>query len=913
MENNFHTKDIGDVVSHFQTDLEKGLSTEQAAQHLEKYGENKLAEAKPKTMFERFIEQISDFMIIVLLVAAAISFIADPREGWVEALLILLIVIINAIFGIIQESRAEKSLDAIKKMSSPTAKVLRGGIEQIIPIEQVVVGDIVSIEAGDFVPADIRIVESHNLKIDESALTGEAVPVEKNTNAIADEEVPLGDRLNSGFMSTVVTYGRGKGVVVATGMDTEIGKIAGMLNESEFIQTPLQKSLAGLGKVLAIVALVISLIVFIISFIYAENPNFLDWVRDTEPGGGIKAFMAAVSLAVAAIPEGLPAIVTVVLAIGMQNLVRQKAIMRKLPAVETLGSTSIICSDKTGTLTQNKMTIQKVYYDDQLVGVEAIDNVEGNLLSLVQYGVLCNDTKVQKIDGVYDTIGDPTEVALINLAATLKLDPVSINQTFERVHELPFDSERKLMTTVNKIDGKLVSITKGAPDVLFGRLDSINRNGEVKPFSDQDLTQLEDANLQMANEALRVLAVGYKVLNEQVDVTTLTSEDLEANLTFIGLVGMIDPPREEAKEAIRLCKRAGIQTIMITGDHKNTAIAIAKDLGILEDPTQAISGIELDQMSDEEFSENIENIRVYARVSPENKVRIVKTWRSKGKVTAMTGDGVNDAPALKSADIGVAMGITGTEVAKGAADMILTDDNFATIVNAVREGRTIFSNIKKAIFYLLSSNVGEIVTILLGTLLFKFILGANVGTPLTAIQILWVNLVTDSLMAIALGLENPEPNVMSKKPRDTRRSIFAEGFGVRILINGVLLGIASFVAYIIGYKMAEGTNQDPILVAQTMTFMTLAFSQLFHAFNSRSEEVSIFKLGVLSNKYLVGAFLISSLLQLSTFLLQDVFSITLLTIPQVLIVLGLALIRVVTNEISKWINWKRKGLSMDNI
>lgn len=913
MEKPFHTQDIGDVVSHFQTNLETGLTSAQAKEHLERYGANKLAETKPKTLFQRFLEQIADFMIIVLLIAAAISFIVDPKEGWVEALLILLIVIVNAIIGIIQESRAEKSLEAIKKLSSPHAKVLRDGIEQVIPIEEVVVGDIVTIEAGDFVPADIRLFETHSLKIDESALTGEAVPVEKNTETIAEEDVPLGDRLNSGFMSTVVTYGRGKGIVVATGMKTEIGKIAGMLSEAESIQTPLQKSLASLGKVLAVVALIISLIVFIISYIYAETPNFFDWVVDNQPGGGIKAFMAAVSLAVAAIPEGLPAIVTVVLAIGMQNLVKQKAIMRKLPAVETLGSTNIICSDKTGTLTQNKMTIQKVYVDDTLRSVENVKAVEGNLKTLIQYGVLCNDTKVQKLNGTYDTIGDPTEIALIHLAISLNLDPVSIINAYERVYEYPFDSDRKLMTTVYSIDGQLISITKGAPDVLFQRLANIRRQDQVTPFSDKDLKTLEEANLRMANEALRVLAIAYKTLEPNADVTALTPEALEKDLTFIGLVGMIDPPREEVKDAIRLCKRAGIETIMITGDHKNTAIAIAKDLGIITDPSQAISGPELDQMSDEEFEEKIEQIRVYARVSPENKVRIVRTWRKKGKVTAMTGDGVNDAPALKSADIGVAMGITGTEVAKGAADMILTDDNFATIVNAVKEGRTIFANIKKAIFYLLSSNVGEIMTILLGSLFFKFLLGVNVGTPLTAIQILWVNLVTDSLMAIALGLENPEPNVMSKPPRDTRKSIFADGFGRRILINGILLGLASFVAYIIGFKMTPGAIEQKITVAQTMTFMTLAFSQLFHAFNARSEEVSIFKLGILSNRYLVGAFLISALLQLSTFLLPNVFNITLLTIPQVFIVLGLALIRILTNEVTKFINWKRKGLSFDSI
>lgn len=898
MEKNFHTKDIQEILSLYNSNLISGLTKEQVEKNKEQYGENKLQEAKPKSLFKRFIEQVSDFMIIVLLVAAVISFIAHPSEGWVEALLILFIVIINAILGIVQESKAEKSLEAIKKMSSPNAKVIRDGVERIIPIEEVVVGDIVLMDAGDYMPADVRLVESHSLKVDESALTGEAVPVEKNTDPITDEEVPLGDRLNSGFMSTVVTYGRGKGVVVATGMDTEIGKIAGMLSQAEFTQTPLQKSLAQLGKTLAIVALGISLIVFVINYFQADQANFFTWLTDRGDGGGIDAFMAAVSLAVAAIPEGLPAIVTIVLAIGMQNLVKRKAIMRKLPAVETLGSTDIICSDKTGTLTQNKMTVKKVYYNHQFLDIDKIGTVEGNLIPLVQYGVLCNDTKVNKENGTYVTIGDPTEIALIDLAANLNLDPIQILKSNERIHELPFDSERKLMTTVHNIDGKLISITKGAPDVLFNRIESIKMNDQVESFTQTHLDQLNEANIDMANQALRVLAVGFKELDSKVDPSTLTMEDLEAQLTFIGLVGMIDPPREEAKDAIALCKKAGIRTIMITGDHKNTAIAIARELGIISDSNQAISGAELDKMSDEEFEKAIERYGVYARVSPENKVRIVKTWRKKDRIVAMTGDGVNDAPALKSSDIGVAMGITGTEVAKGAADMILTDDNFATIVNAVGEGRTIFANIKKAIFYLLSSNVGEIFTILLGTLFFSIILNENVGTPLGAIQILWVNLVTDSLMAIALGLENAEPNVMDKEPRDTTKSIFAGGFGMRIFINGFLLGLASFVAYIIGYRMA-GPDQNPIIVAQTMTFMTLAFSQLFHAFNSRSEDLSIFKLGVFSNKYLVGAFLLSATLQLLTFLVPNVFGITLLTIPQILIVLGLSIIRIVFNELMK--------------
>jgi P-type Ca2+ transporter type 2C len=882
--NLYHTKTTLAVEQELTTSSQKGLSINEVRKRQEQYGKNKLDETKPKSLFKRFIEQIADFMIGVLLAAAFISFFTGEEE---EAILILVIVLINAILGIVQESKAEKSLEAIKKLSSPNAKVIRDGKQQVISIEELVPGDLIVIDAGDFMPADCRLIESHSLKVDESALTGEAVPVEKDIEIISDESVALGDRINCGFMSTVVTYGRGKGIVFGTGMKTEMGKIANMLNESATTQTPLQKSLAELGKILAILALAISALIFVIGLFQGQELS--------------EMFITAISLAVAAIPEGLPAIVTIVLAIGMQNLVKRKAIMRKLPAVETLGSTDIICSDKTGTLTQNKMTIEKLYVNQETNDVKEIESLNEDQLQLILYGVLCNDTKVQQEDDGLKTIGDPTEIALIDLANRLTINPIEQIEHFKRLYELPFDSDRKLMTTINEIDGKIISITKGAPDVLFAKATKIELNNQVKPLTTEDLNTISNANLEMANQALRVLAFGYKVLEQTNNLNELTQAELEHDLIFIGLVGMIDPPREEAKEAIKLCKQAGIKTIMITGDHKNTAVAIAKQLGIIEEAHEAISGFELDQISDTDFNQEIEKYGVYARVSPENKVRIVKTWQSKGKVVAMTGDGVNDAPALKNADIGVAMGITGTEVAKGASDMVLTDDNFSTIVSAVEEGRTIFSNIKKAIHFLLSCNTGEIITILLGTLLGTLIFDAAI-TPLTATQILWVNLVTDSLAAIALGLEKSEPDVMNQLPRDTTKSIFHGGLGYKIAVQGALLGVLSFIAYYIGYSLTKDYH-----IAQTMTFMTLAFTQLFHAFNARSENHSIFKIGLFSNKYLILAFVASTILQLFTISFnfsRQLFDIVTLTINQSLIVLGLSILPIVIVELHKLLTKK---------
>src|SRR5690554_3635043 len=852
-------------------------------------------------------------MIFVLLGAAVISMVLafvnkEPSEIF-EGLLILAIVLINAVLGIVQEGKAEKALESIKKMSSPHARVLRDGVETVVSVEDIVVGDIVLLAAGDIVPADLRIIESHNLQIDESALTGESVPVDKITNVIDEDELPLGDQANLAFMSTVVTYGRGKALVIGTSMNTEIGKIAGMIDSAIAQETPLQANINKLGKLLAIIALGIVGAIFVI-----------DIIQSIIHTGGLtsdtilESFMTAIALAVAAIPEGLPAIITIVLALGMRNLANRSAIMKSLPSVETLGSTSVICSDKTGTLTQNVMTITEVYSNKEFVETKE-GNDYSNLEKLINFGVLCNDTTVNNIDNKYELIGDPTEKALVDLAINANLNPIDINNKFKRVYEFSFDSERKLMSTINEIDGKYFVITKGAPDVVFDLVKDIEGKDSIKDYA--------KANLDMANKALRVLAVGYKEIPKNTDFTKLTPQDVEKDLTLVGLYGMIDPARPEVKDAIEVCYKAGITTVMITGDHKNTAIAIAKDLNIItSDDDMALTGLELDQLSDEEFYDIVDHVRVYARVSPENKVRIVNAWKSRDVVVAMTGDGVNDAPALKNADIGIAMGITGTEVAKGAADMILTDDNFETIISAVSEGRSIFDNIKKAIHFLLSCNIGEIITILLGTLiggiLFSSIVnaGGNVHI-LSAVQILWVNLVTDSLMAIALGLDPKNPDIMDKKPRNKNDGIFTDGLWRRILWQGLMIGLLAFVAYYIGYQLADSSlyagQTDAWVKAhtgQTMAFMVLAFSQLFHAFNVRSTRLSIFKLKI--NKYLVYAFFASFALQMLTLLpgVSNIFDIIFIKQWELwLMIFVLAFLPVIITEIVKLVlnlNDKRK-------
>lgn len=857
------TKEV--LLNELETSM-TGLSLLEAKNRAEKYGKNKLDDGKKRHILLKFFDQFKDFMVIVLIVAAMIAFAAAIIEGkpeeLTEGILIISIVVINAVLGLVQEAKAEQALESIKKMSSPNATVLRDGKEIVVPVEDVVIGDIVSLQAGDYMPADVRILQSINLKSDESALTGEPIPVEKITHAIDKADVPLGDRVNLGYMSTVVTYGRGLAVVTATGMQTEIGKIASMLSSTESESTPLQKSISKLGKTLALIALVVVLIIFVIQIARGFFAGEIHW---------LEAFMSAVALAVAAIPEGLPAIITIVLALGMQNLVKQRAIMRTLPAVETLGSTSIICSDKTGTLTQNLMTVTDTYLIGNQEKVSDIKNPSGTLQKLIEYGVLCNDTRVQlSSNGHFIKIGDPTEIALTDLAIHTGLNPIDILTKYPRVHELPFDSERKLMTTVHEIGGTYVSITKGAPDVVISKVSKIDENGETLDSTKNTTTTLLEQNAYFADQALRVLAIAYKTYDKSVDISKLNYDELENDLTMLGLVGMIDPARPEVKDAIIETKKAGITTVMITGDHKNTAVAIAKELGILASNHLAVTGKELDAMSDDEFKSKLENIRVYARVSPENKVRIVTAWKATGLIVAMTGDGVNDAPSIKKADIGIAMGITGTEVAKGAADMILTDDNFATIVGAVSEGRTIFANIKKAIHFLLSCNIGEIITIFLGVTIGILLFPNEPHLQiLSAAQILWVNLVTDSFMAIGLGLEPKEPDIMNHPPRDNSKSIFADGLGLKIAWQGTMIGLITFLAFFIGYQM------NGLQHAQTLTFMVLALSQLFHAFNVRSENYSTFSLK--NNKFLLYAFIGCLVLQLMTvfipFIAENVFGI----------------------------------------
>lgn len=856
-----------ELIELTHSNLDQGLTSSEVAIRIERDGLNKLNEGKKRSLFMRLIDQLNDFMVFILLGAAVISIVlaivnkemADIFEGG----LILAIVFINAILGLVQEGKAEKALESIKKMSSPHATVLRDGVEIVISVEEIVTGDIVLLSAGDIIPADLRIVESHNLKVDESALTGEPVPVDKISTSIPADELPLGDQANLAFMSTVVTYGRGKALVIHTGMNTEIGKIAGMIDDAVNEQTPLQQNINKLGKTLALVALAIVAGIFVIDIVQSLIAS--GFTADTV----LESFMTAIALAVAAIPEGLPAIITIVLALGMRNLANHSAIMKSLPSVETLGSTSVICSDKTGTLTQNVMTITAMYSDQKFIEVKEGSNYS-DVKKLIEFGVLCNDTKVNLIDEAYSLIGDPTEKALIDLAINTNNNPIDINNNFKRIHEYSFDSERKLMTTINEINGEYYSITKGAPDVVFNLVKDIEGNKD----SIQDYAKV---NLDMADQALRVLAISYRKVSKDLDFDNLPASHFENELTLLGLVGMIDPARPEVKDAIRVCDDAGIKTVMITGDHKNTAIAIAKDLHIIvSDSDMALTGLELDALSDEEFDEIVEHVRVYARVSPENKVRIVNAWKKRDVVVAMTGDGVNDAPALKNADIGIAMGITGTEVAKGAADMILTDDNFETIVTAVSEGRSIFDNIRKAIHFLLSCNVGEIITILLGTLVGAILFTTIEGNVhiLSAVQILWVNLVTDSLMAIALGLDPKNPDIMNKKPRNKSDGLFQGGLWKRILWQGVMIGLLSFGAYWIGYTFADPSkygftstadiNWLKMHTGQTMAFMVLAFSQLFHAFNVRSSKISIFKLKV--NKYLVGAFVLCFGLQMLTLL-----------------------------------------------
>mgnify|MGYP000145128869 FL=1 len=860
----YHQLPASEAVQTLDSDSSRGLRSEQVQERLTSFGENKLKEKKKKTNFQRFLAQFKDVMILILLAAAVVSFViacveGEPKEFF-EPLLILLIVVLNAIMGVMQESKAEKALEALKNLSAPHARVIRDGKESVIDASQLVPGDIIRLEAGDFIPADGRLLRSVSLKCEESALTGESVPSEKDAEAAVEEKAPLGDRSNMVFSGCSVTYGTALAVVTATGMDTEMGKIANLLDNESDSQTPLQQKLAQLGKYLGILALAACAIIFVVGL-----------------ANGIPAleiFMTAVSLAVSAIPEGLPAIVTIVLSIGVQRMVKKNALIRRLPAVETLGSASVICSDKTGTLTQNRMTLVKAYVDGQN-GLEDISTQNSDpVRRLLQYASLCCDGTVTFQGDEVQHIGDPTETAIVLAAHRNGMPKDDLNRRYPRLAELPFDSDRKLMTTINQIDGKYVVIVKGAFDMMVPRCVA------------GDLEKARDTVEQMSSDALRVLAIAWK----EIDAVPQhpTSEELECGLTLMGLVGMIDPPRPEAKKAVDVCRRAGIKPVMITGDHVVTAAAIAKDLGIMQPGDRAITGAELDAMTDAELDSQVERISVYARVSPENKIRIVKAWQRKGQVVSMTGDGVNDAPALKAADIGCAMGITGTDVAKGAADMTLTDDNFSTIVDAVREGRGIYANIRKVVGFLLGTNIGEVITVFTAMLLWH-------KTPLLSMQLLWINLVTDSLPAISLGMEAVEADVMEKKPRSREEGIFAHGLGLRVVLQGIMFAVLSLIAFVVGEK-AVGT----LAGGQTMAFLVLSVSQVVQAYNMRSEH-SLFQIGPFSNHKLNWAALVSLLLVALVLFtpLRIPFGLTVLPGKTYLMGFGLTLIPVLVMELSK--------------
>ena len=859
-----HHSPLEELFQAFSSSKDQGLTAVQAEAAREKYGPNKLAEGRKKTNLQRFFAQFKDVMILILLVAAAISFGVACTTGetseFFEPVLILLIVVLNAIMGMLQESKAEKALDALKSLSAPHARVIRDGKEQVIDAAELVPGDVIHLEAGDFVPADARLLSSAGLKSEESALTGESVPSEKDAAAEVAEDAPLGDRSNMVFSGCSITYGAAEAIVTATGMNTEMGKIAGLLSGEGDSQTPLQKKLAQLGKYLGILALVACGIIFVVGLIDGMDV--------------LEIFMTSVSLAVSAIPEGLPAIVTIVLSIGVQRMVKKNAIIRRLPAVETLGSASVICSDKTGTLTQNRMTLVKAYVDggEDLEDITTANSPE--VRRLLMCGTLCSDGSITFEGDTVKHIGDPTETAIILAAHQNEMPKEELAKQFPRLAELPFDSDRKRMTSVNRVNGKVMVIVKGAFD-------------SITPLCVAgDLEQAARVNEQMSRDALRVLAIAYRVLDEMPNEATI--ETLERDLTFLGLVGMIDPPRPEARDAVAICRKAGIKPVMITGDHVVTASAIAKDLGILREGDRAVTGAELDAMSEEELDREVEHISVYARVSPENKIRIVKAWQRKGQIVSMTGDGVNDAPALKAADIGCAMGITGTDVAKGAADMTLTDDNFATIVDAVREGRGIYANIRKVVGFLLGTNIGEVLLVFFSMLLWR-------KTPLLSMQLLWINLVTDSLPAIALGMEAVEPDVMDRPPRPKSEGIFAHGLGVRVVLQGAMFAILAMIAFYVGEA-----ETGLLAGGQTLAFMVLSLSQIVQAYNMRSEH-SLFRIGPFTNHKLNWACLISlALVALVLFTpVGIVFEIVKLPGNLYLLGFGLSLVPVLVMELSK--------------
>lgn len=817
----FYNLSVDDVEKTFETDANIGLGADDAKQRLARDGANEFERKKQKSLLAKFLEQFKSFMILVLLVAAAISGVVGYMhgEGFTDAIIILVIVIVNALIGTAQEVKAEKSLEALEKMSAPYSKVLRDGQVVTIPSREIVKGDVVVIETGDLIPADLRLTEAINLKVEEAALTGESVPEEKHT-AVITGEAPLGDRENMVFSSTLVSYGRGKGIVVATAMSTEVGKIAGMIQSVPETKTPMQARIDQLGKFLGIAALVICLVIFLVGIL--QGRQMLDM------------FMTAVSLAAAAIPEGLPAVSTIVLAVGVQRLAKRNAIVRHLPSVETLGSTNVICSDKTGTLTQNRMTIVNLYADHQLSELPL--DLSPDQTRLLTSSMLANDAKLSREADAWKTTGDPTETAFLDAGLRVGLNKNEVEKQQERVAEIPFDSERKMMTTVNRNGGKLEVHSKGGVDELLACCSFILLNGEISELTEHEKEKIRKANIHMAEKALRVLGVAYKEI--ETLPSEITPQTLEHGLIFAGMVGMIDPPREEVRDAVIKCREAGIKPVMITGDHLITAVAIAESLDIKEADEIALTGSELEKMSEAELVRQINDTSVYARVSPEHKVRIIKAFQQQGAIVAMTGDGVNDAPALKLADIGLAMGITGTDVSKGAADVVLADDNFTTIVAAVEEGRRIYDNILKAIQFMLSTNIGEIVVIFVAIV-------SNWPTPLLPIQILWINLVTDSLPALALSVDPADPDVMRRKPIDSKTGIMNKSFLTRILLQGAMIGGLSLTAFLIGM-------QTSVAVGQTMTFAVLALTQITHVLNVRSPRHSAFR-NMFKNKLLLGA------------------------------------------------------------
>ena len=863
-----------EVLRKLSTDEKQGLTEKEVRERQEKYGKNKLQEKKKESFIVKFIKQFNDFMIIILIIASIISAVVSKMQGendYVDSIIIIGIVVFNALMGVIQEAKAEKSIEALKQMTPQLAKTIRNGKTVEVNAEELVKGDIIILDAGNFVPADCRILESHNLKIEESSLTGETQGAEKDADAICSKNAPLGDMKNMAFMASITVNGHGKAVVTDTGMSTKVGQIANMIIEDEAPQTPLQKKLGEVGKILGLACLAICVIIFVMGLI-----------KHIEP---VEMFMTSVGLAVAAIPEGLPAIVTIMLSIGVTKMAKKNSIIRKLPAVETLGSSSVICSDKTGTLTQNKMKV--------------VDVRSQNKKFIIELATLCTDCDINVESGVPQVSGEPTEKAIVEECINMGTVKDKLENFMPRINEIPFDSNRKMMTTIHKIGNKYRIITKGAPDVLLQKctkqvdlITEMQNQYNIKIKSLENL-KIQSDNRQMAQKALRVIAVAYKDLDTLP--SKIDSQNIENNLTFVGLIGMIDPPREGVKEAVQVCKNSGIKTVMITGDHLETAKAIAKDLGILEHKDMAITGQELDKMSQNQLEKKIRDYSVFARVTPEHKVRIVKAWQKNGAVVAMTGDGVNDSPALKNADIGIAMGKNGTDVAKNAADIILTDDNFVTIVEAVKQGRNIYDNIKKAIHFLIATNIGEIVTIFMGLVL-------GLKSPLLAIQLLWINLVTDSLPAIALGLEKPEKDIMQRKPVDSKKGIFADGLWNKIIVEGIMIGVLTLVAFSIGNKYYG------LEAGRTMAFLSIGVLELIHSFNVKNEK-SIFEAGLFENKYLVGSFVLGIFIQAIVVVVPTfakVFEVVPLNLTQWIITVAISILPVPVIELQKKLDFKNK-------